>query len=351
MMNPRYFLYTLFLCMASTLVTSCEHRELTDPTDAHYIRVYMEEEIKNVTCGFYNESYEHPEYRRPLSMLACLADANTGEIIREGLLKNQGNDERGYYIDGYIGAPDGKYNLLIYQMGSPVTLINQTNDYYSINAYTKHVSERVLSYLTQTSKVLGSDRIMQEPEHIMVGRCNNISIKASRGTDTLRNADGDYFTAKSIAKSYYLQLRITGVQWIRSAAAVLSGMAGSSLMCKEDGMNEDDPVNLYFPMLYSGKVQRVTDEKSVEVLYATFTTFGKIPDITSELTLNFEFSKSDGTTQVETVDLTETFKTPLAIENQWLLLDKQISISKPIGTGGMDPEVDGWKDLEADLPM
>ena len=116
-------------------------------------------------------------------------------------------------------------------------------------------------------------------------------------------------------------------------------------------MNEDHPINLYFTMYYSGAQQRIIDEKAVEVLYATFTTFGKIPELTSELTLNFEFSKSDGSTQVETIDLTETFKTQLAIENQWLLLDKEITISKPVGSGGIDPGVDGWKEEEADLPM
>jgi hypothetical protein len=116
-------------------------------------------------------------------------------------------------------------------------------------------------------------------------------------------------------------------------------------------MNEDDPINLYFSMLYNGNKKRSASGDSAEILYATFTTFGKIPDLTSELTLNFEFSKSDGSSQVEIIDITEVFKTTLAIENQWLLLDKEISISKPIGSGGIDPGVGGWKDEEADLPM
>ena len=351
MMKLRYFLFALVVCLISATFSSCEHRELTDPTDVHYVRVYMDEVIKNINCGFYNESFDHPEYKRPLSMLACLADAETGHIVRESLLRNQGTDQRGYYIDGYIGAPAGKYHLVIFQMGSALTMIDQTGNYFSMNAYTNPVSDRVLSYLAQTSKVLGGESIMQEPEHMMVARCNDIQINHSEKVDTLRTADGDYFTANSIAKSYYIQLNITGVKWIKTAGAVLSGMSGSSLMCKEEGMNEDDPINLYFTMYYSGTKQRIADEKSVEVLYATFTTFGKIPDLNSELTLNFEFSKSDGSTQVETIDLTETFRTPLAIENQWLLLDKEITISKPIGSGGIDPGVDGWKEEEADLPM
>lgn len=351
MMRLRHFLYVFMVGICSAVLSSCEHRILTDPTDVHYVRVYLDEVIKNVNCGFYNESYEHPEFTRPMAMLACLADSQTGEVISEGVLRNQRSDARGNYIDGYVGAPSGDYNLLIYQLGSPHTLIKYTDDYYGMQAYTATVSERVLGYLSQTSKVLGSERIMQEPEHILVARCNDIHVNHSEKVDTLRTADGDFFTARTIAKSYYLQLRITGVEWIKSASAVLSGLSGSSLLCKDDGMIETDPVNLYFSMLYKGSKKRSSSGDSAEVLHATFTTFGKIPDLTSELTLNFEFAKSDGSSQIETIDITEVFKTPMAIENQWLLLDKEIAITKPIGSGGMDPGVDGWKEEEADLPM
>ena len=56
MMNLRIFLFflTSFTCLA--FITSCEHRELTDPTDIHYVRVYLDEQIKNVTYGFYDET-------------------------------------------------------------------------------------------------------------------------------------------------------------------------------------------------------------------------------------------------------------------------------------------------------
>ena len=354
MMNPRHFLYACVVGICFVTLTSCEHRVLSDPTKVHYVRVYLEEDIKNVNCGFYNETYEHPEFTRPLTMLACLADPQTGEVLSEGILNNQGSDARGNYIHGYVGAPSGEYNLVIYQLGSPLTLIKYADDYYNMQAYTSSVSDRVLGYLEQTSKVIGDDPIVQEPDHILVARCDDVHISQSVKVDTLKTADGDFFTARSIAKSYYLQLRITGVEWVRSTAAVLSGLSGSSLLCKEEGMIETDPVNLYFSMMYGGSKKRSSGggEGSEEVLYTTFTTFGKIPDLTSELTLNFEFAKSDGSSQIEAIDITEVFKTPLAIENQWLLLDKEISITKPIGgSGGMDPGVDGWKEEEADLPM
>ena len=352
MINLRHFLYAFVMCICAAALSSCEHRVLTDPTNVHYVRVYLDEDIKNVTYGFYNESYDHPEFTRPLNMLAILADSQTGEIVSESILKYQGNDARGNYIHGYIPAPSGEYNLIAYQLGSPKTLIKDTGNYFSMHAYTTIVSDRVLGYLQQTSKVIDSKKIMQEPEHILVTRSDGIRINNSDKVDTLKTADGNFFTARSIAKSYYLQMNITGIQWIKSASAVLTGLSGSSLLCLEEGMVEYDPVNLYFNMLYSGNQRRTSSTDSPEVLHATFTTFGKIPDMTSELTLNFEFAKSDGSTQVEIVDLTEVFQTPQAIENQWLLLDKEITITKPIGaSGGMDPGVDGWKDEEADLPM
>ena len=353
MKKGRPFPALMALLIFSMLICSCDHRELMDPDgNIHYVRVYMDEQIKNVTCGFYNETYERPEFNRPLNIHAALAEASSGEIIYEGLLRNQGNDERGYYIDGYIKANPGEYNLLMYQLGSSVTHIRNNSNYYKTQAYTSRVSERILGQLTETSKVVEAEKIVEEPEHILASRCENITIAPSFRVDTLKTSAGDYFTAKSIAKSYYIQMKITGTQWVNSAAAVLSGMAGSTSLSKEDGMVVADSVNLFFSMQLAGEKKRTGNEDTMSTLYATFTTFGKIPDKASVLTLNFEFTKTDGSSQIEKIDLTEAFSTPLALEKQWILLDKEINITKPIGgTGGMDPGVEGWNEKEADLFM
>ena len=350
MRNLRHFLMIL-VGISALVCSSCEHRVLTDPMNVHYIRVYLDEQIKNITYGFYNESYEHPDFNSPMNIYAGLASAETGEILSEGLIRNHGNDERGHYLDGYISAPAGDYHLIMYQLGSPVTHIKDPKSYFEMTAYTSPVSDRMISYLPKTSTEIDRATILEEPEHILASRCENIHIAYSTRLDTLRTATGDYFTATSIAKSYYLQLRITGIEWVHAAAAVLSGMAGSNNLCKEEGMVTEDPINLFFTMNYADKKRRSGEETSTATLYTTFTTFGKIPDIKSELMLNFEFTKKDGSTQVESIDITEAFKTQLAIEKQWLLLDEEIQIIRPEGTGGMTPGVEGWKDETADLPM
>ena len=40
---------SLWVCLM-LLFTACEHRELSDPNKGHYLRIYLDENIKNVTC-------------------------------------------------------------------------------------------------------------------------------------------------------------------------------------------------------------------------------------------------------------------------------------------------------------
>ena len=74
----------------------------------------------------------------------------------------------------------------------------------------------------------------------------------------------------------------------------------------------------------------------------------------SELTLNFEFMRKDGTSQVEKIDITDEFYTQMAIEKQWILLEHEIVITPPegaIASGGMTPGVDEWEDIESDVQL
>lgn len=132
---------SLWVCLM-LLFTACEHRELSDPNTGHYLRIYLDENIKNVTCGFYDESLKHPEYKRPHVMRVVLADPASGRVVSERFFQSQGEDERGYYIDGHIGAEAGTYNLLVYNFGSAVTHIRNEQSYFDMQAYTNPVRDR-----------------------------------------------------------------------------------------------------------------------------------------------------------------------------------------------------------------
>lgn len=342
----------MYLCMCILLVlTGCEHRELSDPDGGHYVRFYLDEQIKNVTCGFYNESYERPEYKKPVTLRVVLTDPASGNVVSESFIRNHGEDERGKYIEGYIGASEGEYNLIAYNFGSAVTLIRNEKNFDQMLAYTNSVSERYLSYLPESRQELDPKKVREQPEHLFHDVGEHIVVKKTHQSDTLRNEAGDYFTAHSLVYSYYLQLKIRGVEYVRSAASTLSGMAGSSYLKGHHDIVKSDSVNLFFLMKTADR-QRAQDQRgSTAVLYTTFHTFGKIPEAQSVLTLTFEFIKTDGTSQVETFDITPMFDTPMVKNEQWILLDHEIEIIPPEGSssGGMTPGVEKWEDVETDV--
>ena len=345
----------LFFLLCTFLLVGCEHRELSDPNTGHYLRIYWDEEIKNVTCGFYDESLNHPEYKRPYVMRVVLADPASGRVVSERYFQHQGEDERGYYIDGYIGAEAGTYNLLVYNFGSAVTQIRNEQDFYNMQAYTNPVSDYYLQYLPASRQEIKDEDIASEPEHLFHAVGEPLVIPKTHKVDTLKTASGDWFEAHSVVKSYYLQVRVKGFEWVKSAVSLLSGMARASVLHEHDGMVTENPVNLFFTMDYTGKrAARDGSGTQEAVLYTTFSTFGKIPDITTELALNFEFMKTDGNSQVEKIDITAMFDTPLVKEKQWILLDHEIVITPPEGAiagGGMTPGVEKWEDVESEVQL
>lgn len=94
-------LLPLLLC---TLFAGCERRPLVDVGNTHYVRVYLDEELKNVTTGFYDPTLAKPEYKTPGMLRVVLYDAASGKVAAERYLRNRGTDARGDYFDGYIVA-------------------------------------------------------------------------------------------------------------------------------------------------------------------------------------------------------------------------------------------------------
>lgn len=332
----------VLLCV---LLAGCERRPLVDVGNTHYVRVYLDEELKNVTTGFYDPTLAKPEYKTPGMLRVVLYDAASGKVAAERYLRNRGTDARGDYFDGYIVAPQGSYRLLAYNFGTESTLIRNDHLYHGAEAYTNEISDALRSRLSGRAS-LEEERIVYVPDHLLADRNESLTTAYTMDVDTLLNASGDHFTAGSLVLSYYLQVRVRGIEWISSAVGLLTGMAGSALL-HSGAINEENPVTLYFEM------QRGTTSATDEaVLYTTFHTFGKLPDRSNELYLTFDVRTTDGRALTVTLDITDKFSEPDAVEHQWLLLDEVLTIPElPEGSdgGGFVPGVDDWEDIETDI--
>lgn len=345
----------LCFTLLTLVLMSCEHRILEDPYNGHYVRVYIDEHIKNVTYGFYSDQRKRPEYERPRVLRAVLADPITNKVVSERYLQTYGEDERGYYIDGYMAVEAGQYNLMVYNFGTPRTKLRNENDYTAIESYTSPIDDRLFQYFPTMEGELDKKKVRYCPDHLFLTTCERVTVPKSLNIDTLRTHDGDFFTANSVVKSYYLQVRIKGFEHVVSAVSLLSGMAGAKTLYNRE-MVASDPVSVFFDLDYTDVGRTNVTPKGTTtktaVLYTTFNTFGKLPEEQSLFHLNFEFKRTDGSTQVESIDITSMFEEPLVVNEQWILIEKEIEIEAPIGGGGgMTPGVDEWADIWADIQL
>ena len=269
------------------LLTGCEHRPLIDPEylqNRRFVRIYLDEEIRNVSFGFYNEAFPKPEYHTPEVMRVVLCDEATGHVKYEAYLKDKGTDERGNYLQGYITAAPGNYRMLTYNFDTESVHLYNEYVYDQMYAYTNKISDELYKHLSSVKKSTKEAdwKIVYEPDHFFVE--NGGMLQVENWTDTLHVQGGRHFTATTCVKSYYLQVEVKGAQKVNSAVALLSGMAGSVKLAGRQ-MRVEDPVAVHFG-LHNGTDK---DDSKKVVAYATFNTFGKLEEQENYLNITFEF--------------------------------------------------------------
>lgn len=345
-----HLLCTLTLLLL--LLQSCQHRPLVEMGNTHYVRVYINDTIKNTTYQFYNDTLVRPDYKEPGVMRVTLNDQKTGAQVAESFLQHTGRDQRGYYLDGYLIADAGDYDLMMYNIGTETTNVRDVYNYNTVTAYTNEIQSQLYARIPQLSRELKGEKIAYIPDHLFVTTKRSVHLPFTDRIDTIMDNNRPYFDAPTLVKTYYLQVRVKGIQYVTSAVSLISGMAGSSTLSTRS-MVETDSVLLYMEM----DSYELPDEPETSVIYTSFNTFGKLPKSTSRLTVTFEFITLDGNSQVETIDITNLFQTLTVEENQWILIDKIITINPPEkpkpgeGNGGFSPGIDDWDNIHSTLPV
>ncbi len=337
-MRRLMLLLGLFL---AAWTSGCHRRPLVDPQMMHYVRIYIDEELKNITTGFYNPDHAHPAYRTPEIMRVMLYDAS-GRVASERYLRSVKRDQRGVYYDGYIHAMPGDYTLVAYNFNTESTIVGGDGSLWDIKAYTNEIAMHLRNRLSSRNNE-SHERIVYDADPLFVAQSG---VHVGYGeTDELRTPDGDWFEARSVVDAYYVQVKIRNIRYVSSTVALLSGMAGSVALA-DRSVDASDEVTVYFEMRRSD----VVEEDDTAVVYATFGTFGKLPDKLNKLELSFDVLTTYGSKVTADLDITEQFSGPDATEHHWLLIEGTIEIPEPPeSTGGFTPGVSDWGDIHTDI--
>ena len=349
----------LFFILCSSffifMLAGCEHRPLLELTDRHYIRIYLDEHIRNVSFGFYDETKEKPVYKTPKVMRVTLSNTTTGEVMGEDYLQESGTDERGNYIHGYVHAGPGTYNLLAYNFDTESTHVKFQNDYERMEVYTNPLNDELRNRLQSVRSVEDSraEVVRYEPDHFFVTTIDDVMLESVAGQDTIWAGRKEHPVAETVVKTYYMQVNVKGVEYVRSASALITGMAGSVTLHNR-AMVSDNPSTIYFTM-QNGRAASKGGEEMTTVGYSTFNTFGKLPDVEGYIEITFEFHTTDNRVQTETIRVTDMFETEQVKEKQWIIIDKVIEIIPPEGEeaqgGGMSPGVGEWEQIEGEITI
>lgn len=366
----KRILLLLLLAVFTGLVVSCQFRPLEDPANVSYLRIYVDDNMLNVTTGFYEDNvraktggvvdvhFTRPDYSKPEILRIGLFDVSTGALVSERFLRNQGNDSRGHYFDGYITINPGTYNLVAYNFGTESTVVGHEYNCYQMEAYTNEIAPSIKSKLksrTKTDEALASEVIRYDADPLFVAGAEGLVVPLHSKLDTLCDGSGQpWFHAQSVVKSYYLQIGVIGAQYIASSSCLLTGMAASTHTLEPD-FEKSPETTLFFEMKRGVWPEGYREGySSFHCIYTTFGTFGCLPDKNKNLSVSLEFVTTYGVQIDTTFNLSTEFLKTDAIERQWILPDFEIKIPEPPDQragGGMAPSVDDWGEVNNDLDI
>ena len=324
---------------------SCHRRPLEDPDFSTRIEVKVNiTAIANVTCDVYNEYIPIPDIN-PEVMRVMFYSPNSDKLLAESFITDVQQDENGQMsIRGDISILPGDYRMLIYQFGTESTQIWDYASFDKAAAYTDALSEEALKALQLKADVNYDQPIRYQPDHTIVARSEHETIPYHAGVYTITAQ------ASSIVETYYLQVKVDGLQWVSSARAVLTSMSPSVTLAAVD-RDYDNPCAIYTPLLKS------EDHDGEAVVCNIFNTFGRIPESTNNLDVTFELRTTDGRTISKTFDISDLFLSEDCINHHWLLVEETIVVPPPEdpdpspGGGGFDPTVDDWEEERHEIEL
>ena len=335
----------MLLVATVAFATSCQRRGFSKHTTPINLHIQVRTDVQNAT-----------NVALPDMMRVDLFNPNTGQVEYTDYISPEG---------GYISPAPGTYNILVYNIGTESTIVRNEKNIGTVEAYTNEVSVYIKSQIqnflearllqreekyardsaanaansmapaTKDPILEGTERIVNEPDYLWVGRMDNYTIPAL-ALDEKREISV-MMEASSVVETWKIVLKpVEGLQWVSKITALITGQTESTYIGKDE--DSQGVATIYFEM------QKDEDNKCI---VGTFNTFGKNPLYSSFLSLDLNIIDELGDEHHYTFDITDGF-----FENNEFIIEVEnpIVVEEPkVQGGGFQPTVGDWKDVITDI--
>lgn len=363
----KCFTYIFFAAMVLFASASCLRRPLDEPSEVVRIQVEVNvQAVTNVNANIRNSVHiygsntslwdEKLDQLHPELMRVLVYDPDTDKLLSQSFIATTEINEKGETVfSGNLGISYGNYNFLVYNFDTPTTQVISENTESGILAYTAEISSSMRTKLLATKDGENDEfagvSIRYEPEHLLVGNERNVRISPH---DTMVVIHTE---ASTVIDTYYLQVRVKGLEFASSATAVISGLSPSNHI----GFNErtKDPTTAVAFELKKGQDVEL-DGGNKDVLCAVFNTFGKIEEVSSDLFVTFNVFDTAGNLLQYKANLDGVFESELAKKYNWLIIDDSVLVidipdpgqNQPqTSNGGFQPQVDDWDEETGEIVL
>ena len=272
------YMAVLLICI---LPSACQRRPLTTADYMVVVNIEIEKDIVNYTVE-----------KDPSLMRCIFYDSETGDFVTQAFLPPTG---------GQVSLiPAREYDVLVYNFDTESTWLEEENWYHRIYASTSLIPDSFRTKLRSRASKGDEEEIVYDPDHLFVGRLNDVFIPA-------RSVDAPPVIldvrCETVVESWILEVRtVTGTKNIGSMAGVVTGLAASNRI----GLNErsDEYVTVYFD-------NQTIDEQGL--LTAKFNTFGWTEGIIEPQILSLVFTDVAGKGHVYNIDVSDQSTSPTII--------------------------------------
>lgn len=315
-----------FIVITLSCLLSCHRIPLYDP--AGNILLELELKLKmDVAVGTDFDLEAHPELKekvdasKPSNVRICFYDTQTHNLVAEDIMTSDG---------GFISVPGGTYDVIVYNLGGVNTQVTGTEARGTAYAFTSPEGTKVKITKAGSSIAPSEYEVIYEPDHLLVGRMEQLVIPSMGTIDhTVVIESG----MESLLETYTFEIpAVTGTENIKEADVYITGQASGRFLW--DKRFPSKPCALHLPAV-------VDREKGT--LYTVFNTFGKFPNLESEVFLNIQVVGENGGQYQWTYDITEQFNNPDNTGKTIVIDQPMVVPDDPEGTGGgLDPYVTDW---------